>query len=426
MANQVIPNHQQNGHSRPNPRDLALGQQLLRDLQPIQTTVQPRRRGNDLRLIDSRTFFSTVYQLTWLIGQVLVDQQPMVIGGPKKSLKTNLLLDLAISLATATPFLGRFRVDQPQRVGVYSGESGQAVLQETARRIAQVKRIRCQELDLNIHWCFALPRLSYAEDLAILQEEIIAHELSVVILDPLYLSLLAGDTDRQASNLYDIGPLLSNVTQACLAAGATPIFVHHTRKQSGTGRAAPDLDDLAFAGVQEFARQWLLVGRREAYVPDSGQHRLWLTLGGSAGHSGAWAVDVDEGRLADDFTGRRWDVQVRNATDVARSEAVAGERQREQRQQDRRTADLDAMRRALRRYLDGETLSVLRESSGLNSRARAVLDELVDAGEVEHVEVEKPAGRAGSRRQAGYRLVPIEREQDRDNLDHGGHANDDP
>src|SRR5436190_1675274 len=73
--------------------------------------------------------------LRWDVEGVMVRGQPMVIGGPPKSLKTSLALDLAISLATATPFLGHFPVPKQRRVAVFSGESGRATVYETVRRV---------------------------------------------------------------------------------------------------------------------------------------------------------------------------------------------------------------------------------------------------------------------------------------------------
>src|SRR6516164_11082089 len=60
----------------------------------------------------------------WLVEQILVGGQPGVIGGPKKGMKTSIALDLAVSLASGTPFLGVFAVPMRMRVGVISGESG--------------------------------------------------------------------------------------------------------------------------------------------------------------------------------------------------------------------------------------------------------------------------------------------------------------
>jgi len=74
--------------------------------------VQDKRER--LQLIDSQTCATTDYKQTWLVNGVLVAGQPALVGGPKKALKTSVMVDLAVSLGTGSRFLGKFDVQRDQ------------------------------------------------------------------------------------------------------------------------------------------------------------------------------------------------------------------------------------------------------------------------------------------------------------------------
>ncbi len=297
--------------------------------------------------IDSATFMARDCRPEWAIPRLVVRNQPAVLGGPAKSLKTTILIDMAVAMGAPTNALGYFPTPPAQlNVGVLSGESGEAALQNTFKRVCAARGIN--PADVSVFWGFRLPSLADPAHLDALVERARERCLDVLAVDPLYLSLMAGlkGADFDAKNLYDVGPLLAEFSRRVLAIGVTPLLCHHFKTTRENHYAEPDLGDLTYAGIREYARQWILVGRRSKYEHD-GRHRLHLVAGGSVGHSYAYALDVNEGVMAEDFTGRVWETTVQPAGDVRRHEQDEKSKAKSQEAEGRRQADEMAVMAAL-------------------------------------------------------------------------------
>ncbi len=255
------------------------------------------------------------YRTDFLIDGTLVAGQPLIIAGGKKCLKTNILLDAAISLATATPMLGTLAVSRGCRVLVMSGESGLATIQETCRRICRAKERTLNSVP-GLIFSPDLPRIGDIRHLDALEKMIVGDEIEALFVDPAYLCM---DMDGREGSLFAAGDQLNGLSKVCANNGVTLGLCHHTKKGLVDPFAPPELEHIAWAGFQEFARQWWLLGRRERFDPDSdGVHKLWFNVGGSAGFASLWAVDITEGKYP---APRRWEVTVSHASE-ARDQAI--------------------------------------------------------------------------------------------------------
>lgn len=347
--------------------------------------------GRSVQLISSSQLAESTDRPEYLVPGILVAGQPAIVGGWAKTLKTSILCDLALSLGTGTPFLGHFPAVLA-RTAMLSGESGKWTLRETALRIARAKGVHLR--DAQVDWGFELPQLANPLDLAALSKLIIQRGIQVLIIDPAYLCLMAGDSRvRQASNLLDMGPLLYGLTRLGEQANATILLCHHCSKTSHTASGIATLNDLAMAGFAEWARQWFLLGRRKLYQVGSGHHELVINVGGSAGHSGAWDLEIDEGLQHEE---REWSVSVRdrNASGTLKAPQRAAS-------QPKIGKGAETLREILRQYPDGETARVLGQKAKLNNKNfKKAISSLLSAGEAESLEIKK----CGHRR-TGYRTA---------------------
>lgn len=323
------------------------------------------------------------YSLEFLIDNTLVAGQPLIIAGAQKTLKTSFIVDAAISLATKGFFLGKLPVTRAARVGVMTGESGLATIQENAINVCRAAGKWLDDIT-SLFWSEDLPKFGDPVHLEAVRAFLTDYQIEVLFVDPAYLCLPGAD----AANLMAQGELLRSMAEVCRDCGCLLALCHHTKKNTGRDPyEPPELPDIAWSGFAEFCRQWWLIGRRAKYEPGTGAHRLWLSIGGSAGHSALWAVDVEEGQRTDPH-GRRWEVSVKGAGDARADVHNERDQQREQKAVEALEADKAAVCSILAKVLpNGLTRTAIRDHAALGRRIDRTLAALLEVKDIEPCEV---------------------------------------
>ena len=398
---------------------LELARESPRETSQVESAPAPF----DLGLIDTATFFAAEYPLEYLVKGLMVKGENCTLGGPSKSLKTSILIDLAISLASGTPFLGRFHIPERVPVGLISVESGKGVIQANAKQV-------CIERDLPFHqasgvyWGFVAPSLSNKEHLSVLRKTIGDKGLKAILLDPLYLMLLSDQAGIDPKDMFQMGPMLSEVSKTCIEAGATPTLAHHFVKQRADPFAVPEMGDLAFAGIGQFMRQWMLLARRERFDADGGRHAMHFVYGGSMGHGGYLHLDIETGLVDEEFRGRRWVVTTMNPSENIATRQDQSKMQKAMKE-DQAIKDKEAAGRKKIERNAGLILEALKSggpSSLTDLRARtaitltsvdakAAMYQLTQQGLAENCEIELAVRGGSTRKDQGYRATAQPGEQ---------------
>lgn len=209
----------------------------------------------------------------WLVENLWADAGVGIIGGPPKCLKTWISLDLAISVATGTPCLGRFAVPTRGPVLLYAAEDPLHTVRERLDSLSRARGIAIENLDVHVitEPTIRLDRLSERDRLRRTLDRVAPR---LLILDPLVR--IYGKVDENSA--AEVSALLAFLRAIQREYDVAVILVHHARKaQAGAqgGQALRGSGDFhAWGDSMLYLRRTgdgltLSIEHRSAPAPDS-------------------------------------------------------------------------------------------------------------------------------------------------------------
>jgi hypothetical protein len=177
----------------------------------------------------------------WLVEPLWADQGVGILGGAPKCGKSLCALDLAVSVATGAPCLGRFRPAQTGRVLLFAAEDPLELVRERLAGIARAADRNLNELDIFVITVSRL-HLDVESDRARLTQTVKALRPKLLLLDP-FVRLHSGDENVVTA----VAPLLDYLRSLQRAFHCAVLLVHHARKNAGALRGGQ-----ALRGSSEF------------------------------------------------------------------------------------------------------------------------------------------------------------------------------
>lgn len=168
----------------------------------------------------------------WLVEQLWGDSSVGLIGGAPKCSKTWLGLDLALSVATGTPCLGKYAVPCSGPVLIYLAEDALSVLRQRVAGMARHRGLDLADVEMHVITAPTL-RLDRDPHRGRLLETARRLRPRLVLLDPLVR--LHGIDENNAG---EVAGLLAYFRLLQRQLDLSVILVHHTRKNAAGGAAA--------------------------------------------------------------------------------------------------------------------------------------------------------------------------------------------
>lgn len=194
----------------------------------------------DMRVHEWGAFMSIPTHLTWLVDDAWVESSVGFISGRSKSYKTWIALDLALSIVSGSPFLGRYPVRGVGPVLLVQEEDPSSVLQDRLRLIAKAKGMLPKVVEqrddyIEIEYphyplhIINLQGFNLGSDQKVAQVRKLIAEINpvMVILDPLIVLLPSGVDEYKGGQ---ISLVLQSIKMWREEFGCAVAIVHHWNK----------------------------------------------------------------------------------------------------------------------------------------------------------------------------------------------------
>lgn len=170
---------------------------------------------------------------SYMVDGFLVEGSVGAAAGEPKTMKSTVVLDLAVSVASGKPFLGRYTVNKPCSVLYIQEENSSADIMFRLQRIAvhhgvAIKTsvgVTVADIPLYVMNNEGI-NLTEKKDCDNIEKIIRENDIHLLILDPWYMMVAGIDEDKSK----DVSPVLKYLTSLRNKYNCTVLLVHHFKK----------------------------------------------------------------------------------------------------------------------------------------------------------------------------------------------------
>lgn len=258
----------------------------------------------DLSLVTSLAFNTEHTSIKWMVADIWADGEVGFISGHPKSYKSWIAIDLAISVASETLFLGLFKT-RKRNVLLIQEEDPRPILQERIDMVAASKGLVGWEDrgDGTLDVWYDLPEnlfivsnqgFTINEDrLEELEAQITRENIKLIILDP--LMMMGGNVDEFKAFEF-MASVLKPLKRLRAKTGAAIVIIHHHTKAGGQGVAKDMYGSVALWAWEEAAMHLNVDGVGRVVAERFSKHALLQPISIEFGEiKDKWAPKVEFG-----------------------------------------------------------------------------------------------------------------------------------